>query len=139
MLKMMTAKWWVLLLRGIVAILLGLIIFLRPGVPLATVLILFAAYVVIDGVFTIFSAFSHRKDTGHWWGQAFKGLTGIIIGFLIFAMPELAEPFMSKLKTPYKGFEHIRYNNILLVPPNMPTYSNGGNAWKMTRANKIAK
>jgi uncharacterized membrane protein HdeD (DUF308 family) len=45
---------------------------------------------VIDGVFTLFSAFSHRKETGHWWGQAFAGLTGIIMGLLILAMPELA-------------------------------------------------
>ena len=90
MLKMMSAKWWVLLLRGVVAIALGLIIIFWPEISWATVLILFAAYVAIDGAFTLFSAFSHRKDTGHWLGQAFEGLCGIIIGILILAMPELA-------------------------------------------------
>ena len=90
MLKMMAAKWWVLLIRGIAAILLGLATLFWPGLTLATALILFAAYAVIDGVMTLFAAIAHRKDTGHWFGQAFKGLTGIILGILIFTMPELA-------------------------------------------------
>ena len=56
--------------------------------------------------------------------------------FIFFAMPELAEPFMSKLKDPHEGLEHMSFNNILLVPPNMPVHANGGNAWKMTRRNE---
>lgn len=50
-------------------------------------------------------------------------------------MPELAKPIMSKLENPYEGIKHVLFNNITLIPPNMPVYANGGNAWKMSRKN----
>ena len=53
--------------------------------------------------------------------------------FVFYAMPDLADPLMSKLKDPYQGLKHIRYNNIGLIPPNMPVYANGGNAWGFVR------
>ena len=49
--------------------------------------------------------------------------------FIFYAMPELAPAIMSKLENPYSYFGHIRYNNIMLIPPNMPVYANGGNAF----------
>ena len=53
--------------------------------------------------------------------------------FIYFAMPELAMPIMSKLKAPYVDVNHIHFNNLLIVPPNMPVYANGGNAWDVNR------
>lgn len=50
--------------------------------------------------------------------------------FVFYAMPELALEIVSLLDRPYQYFHHIRYNNIMLVPPNMPVYANGGNAFK---------
>ena len=57
--------------------------------------------------------------------------------FIFYAMPELVEPIMQHLEKPYEGIDHIYYNNILLIPPNMPVYANSGNAWKMERRNKV--
>ncbi len=56
----------------------------------------------------------------------------LILGFgefFFFSMPELVNEIVSGLDEPYKYFQHIRYNNILLIPPNMPVYANGGNAY----------
>ncbi|CAA7627868.1 conserved hypothetical protein [Candidatus Terasakiella magnetica] len=50
--------------------------------------------------------------------------------FIFFAMPGLAADIMKQLEAPYGYFRHIRYNAILLIPPNMPVYANGGNAFK---------
>ena len=55
--------------------------------------------------------------------------------FIYFAMPELAPNIMSKLPDPYATFVHERFNNILIIPPNMPVYANGGNAWTFGRRN----
>lgn len=52
--------------------------------------------------------------------------------FIFFAMPNLAEGIMSQLKEPYKYFHHTYFNNILLYPPNVPVYANGGNAFVST-------
>ena len=54
----------------------------------------------------------------------------IILGigeFVFFALPQLANELMSQLDNPYEEFRHMRYNNIMVVPPNFPVYSNGGN------------
>ena len=46
-------NWWALAIRGVLAILFGLIAFLNPGLTLAAVVLLFGAYAVVGGVFTI--------------------------------------------------------------------------------------
>ena len=56
----------------------------------------------------------------------------LILGFgefIYYSMPDLAAEIMSKLDKPYNRFNHIRYNNIMLIPPNFPVYANGGNAF----------
>jgi hypothetical protein len=50
--------------------------------------------------------------------------------FIFFALPELVAELMDKLDKPYQYFRHMQYNNILLMPKNMPVYANGGNAFK---------
>lgn len=55
--------------------------------------------------------------------------------FIYFAMPELAPDIMSKIQNPYATFAEERFNNIMLIPPNMPVCSNGGNAWTFERRN----
>ncbi|GAA0878836.1 hypothetical protein GCM10009119_18040 [Algoriphagus jejuensis] len=49
--------------------------------------------------------------------------------FVFFSLPSLAKGIMDRLEAPYKHFKHMRYNNIMVVPPNMPVYANGGNAF----------
>ncbi len=44
-------------------------------------------------------------------------------------MPDLAIEIISQLEKPYQRFNHMRYNNITLIPPNIPVYANGGNAF----------
>lgn len=52
--------------------------------------------------------------------------------FVFFAMPEQAPELIELLDQPYQHFQHVRFNNILLQPPNMPVYANGGNAFLAT-------
>jgi uncharacterized membrane protein HdeD (DUF308 family) len=51
-----TKNWWVILLRGIVTILFGILAMTRPGMTLAVLVLLFGIYALIDGVFALFSA-----------------------------------------------------------------------------------
>jgi hypothetical protein len=57
----------------------------------------------------------------------------VILGFgefVFFAMPDLAADIMNKLSSPYRGFGVVRFNNVMLIPPNMPVFANGGNAYR---------
>jgi hypothetical protein len=56
----------------------------------------------------------------------------LILGFgefIYYAIPNLAIEIISQLENPYQRFNHMRYNNIMLIPPNIPVYANGGNAF----------
>ncbi len=56
--------------------------------------------------------------------------------FVFHAMPKLAANLLTKLENPHQYFKHIYYNNILLLPPNFPVYSNGGNMFFSKVTNK---
>lgn len=55
--------------------------------------------------------------------------------FVFYSMPDLANEIMGKIDVPEKMY-HMNYNNILVIPPNIPVYSNGGNAFKFSRKNE---
>lgn len=72
------------------------------------------------------------------WKDAWKAdiRTWLALGFgefVFFAMPDLAPDLVGQLRDPYAHFRHVRYANILLIPPNMPVYANGGNAFVSKR------
>ena len=54
--------WWVLLVRGIMLVLLGIAMFAWPKATLLVFVVLFAAYLFVDGIMAIFQGFSERKD-----------------------------------------------------------------------------
>src|SRR6266576_6794104 len=56
MLEQLTRHWWVLALRGVVAILFALIAFSRPGITLIALVWLWGAYAFVDGVLALVAA-----------------------------------------------------------------------------------
>jgi uncharacterized membrane protein HdeD (DUF308 family) len=87
--KLMLSYWWVLLLRGVLAILFGIAAYAWPGMTLVTLLTLFGAFAVVDGIFNVFHAFSGRKEDERWWVLLLEGLLGIAIGVITFQAPEV--------------------------------------------------
>jgi uncharacterized membrane protein HdeD (DUF308 family) len=87
--KLMLSYWWVLLLRGVVAILFGIAAYAWPGMTLVTLLTLFGAFALVDGIFNVFHAISGRKEDERWWVLLLEGLLGIVIGVITFQAPEL--------------------------------------------------
>jgi uncharacterized membrane protein HdeD (DUF308 family) len=87
-LKTIATHWWVILLRGIVAVLFGAFAFTFPVSTAAAVVIIFGAYALVDGVLTIVAAlrFAH-PDSGRWWWLLLEGLVGIAVGVLTFFWP----------------------------------------------------
>jgi uncharacterized membrane protein HdeD (DUF308 family) len=75
-----------LALRGLVAVLFGLLTFLLPGITLATLVLLFGAYALVDGIFNVIAFF---KVASHQWALLIEGVVGIIAGVLTFALPAI--------------------------------------------------
>ena len=80
-------NWWLLLLRGLVAIVFALLTWAQPGVSLAALVLVFGIYVLADGLLGVWSAIAKRRDTRHWWLLLLWGLVGIVVGVMTFIMP----------------------------------------------------
>jgi len=79
--------WWTTLLRGIIAILFGIMLFTRPGISLASLVLVFGAFALFDGIMSVVSAFGGRKEHESWWVLLLAGLAGIAVGVLTFMNP----------------------------------------------------
>ncbi len=86
MLQTLTANWWALALRGLAAVLFGLLTFFLPGITLVTLVLLFGAYALVDGVFNVLAFF---RVASHQWALLIEGVVGIIAGLLTFAWPAI--------------------------------------------------
>jgi uncharacterized membrane protein HdeD (DUF308 family) len=75
-----------LLLRGIAAILFGVLAFSWPGLTLLTLILLYGAFAVIDGAIAITAALRGGESTGRGW-LAIVGLLGIAVGAFTFMLP----------------------------------------------------
>jgi uncharacterized membrane protein HdeD (DUF308 family) len=81
--------WWVPVLRGVAAIVFGVMAFVYPGLTVAVLVLLFGAWVLVDGVFRVVGAIGHRPSDADWGWQLVIGILGIIIGFLTFHAPQI--------------------------------------------------
>lgn len=70
-------SWWILALRGVFAILFGVLAFLWPGITLLTLVALFAAYALLGGVASIAGAVANRRRDEDWWMPLLIGLVGV--------------------------------------------------------------
>lgn len=80
-------NWWKLLLRGIIAIAFGVLVWLQPGISITFLVLLFGAFVLVDGIIWIWIAISGRKEYKDWWELLLLGLVDIAIGILTFIAP----------------------------------------------------
>lgn len=85
--------WWLVLLRGIVAVLLGISLFTNTAATLAVIIVFLGIYWLIDGIFTLLASFTGRKVNENWgWGM-FSGVISILAGLAILAHPVLTTLF----------------------------------------------
>jgi uncharacterized membrane protein HdeD (DUF308 family) len=76
-------------LRGGIAILFGLAAFLRPGITLVALILLFGAYALVDGVFAIVGTFGGATGQTPRWLLLVEGVVGILAGLIAFVFPGL--------------------------------------------------
>lgn len=79
--------WWVIGLRGLAAILFGVLAFVWPGMTLAVLVLLFGAYALVDGVLTLMAAF--RGGVQHRIVMVVEGVVSVLAGLAAFVWPGL--------------------------------------------------
>jgi uncharacterized membrane protein HdeD (DUF308 family) len=82
-------RWW-FALRGVLAIVTGILAFIWPGVTAVALVYLFGAYALLDGILTIGSVVRNREENDRWWLGLLEGLVSIAAGAVAFLFPTLA-------------------------------------------------
>jgi uncharacterized membrane protein HdeD (DUF308 family) len=86
-------NWWAFVLRGVVAVIFGLVAFFAPPVALLTLVFMFAFYAIADGIFSIIAAFHRRGEAAGrepWWALLILGVISLIAGVVAFLLPAAA-------------------------------------------------
>ena len=87
---MLARNWGLIALRGVLAILFGIGTFLVPGLTLITLVYLFAAYLIIDGVFAIGAGIRAAQQHGRWGLLILEGIVDILAALAAIFSPGLA-------------------------------------------------
>ncbi|GAA2007779.1 HdeD family acid-resistance protein [Nakamurella flavida] len=79
--------WWLLLARGVGAVVFGVLAIGWPGITVLAIVFVFAIYAFLDGIASIVMALSEKK-AGHKWGwSVFTGVVSILAGVVAIAWP----------------------------------------------------
>jgi uncharacterized membrane protein HdeD (DUF308 family) len=81
------AYWWLILLRGVIALLFGIVALISVQFVLLFLVYLFGAYVLLDGIMAIIVSLQERRSASGWWVIFLLGIVGVIVGFLCFIHP----------------------------------------------------
>jgi uncharacterized membrane protein HdeD (DUF308 family) len=84
----LSRNWWTLALRGLAAIIFGILAFVWPGVTFTILVLFFGAYALWDGIFTLVAAF--RTEGNRRWPLVLEGLVGIAVGLFTFFLTDVA-------------------------------------------------
>ena len=89
MVGVLARNWWALLIRGIAAVVFGVLAFIWPGATIVALVILFGAYAFVDGVFAIVAAIRAARSHERWWPFLLEGIVGIAIAAITFFEPHV--------------------------------------------------
>jgi uncharacterized membrane protein HdeD (DUF308 family) len=83
----LTRNWWVFVLRGVAALLFGVLAFTRPGITLEVLVLLFAFWAIFDGVFALIASAGAAEAHEPWWPFVLIGLLGVAAGVVTLRWP----------------------------------------------------
>jgi uncharacterized membrane protein HdeD (DUF308 family) len=85
--KLLVRHWWAVGLRGLLAILFGILALVVPGITLIVLIAFFGAYVLIDGIVAIYLAIRGRENNRNWGWLLVEGIAGVLLGIITFRWP----------------------------------------------------
>jgi uncharacterized membrane protein HdeD (DUF308 family) len=89
MLELYTRNWWAVVLRGIVAVVFGVLALAWPGITLSTLVVLFGVFAFMDGIFALVAAIGGWSKLEDHWFLLLEGALGILIGIMAYRAPGL--------------------------------------------------
>jgi len=87
LIAMLARNWWAIGIRGVIGILFGLVALFLPGATMLSLVLVFAAYVFVDGVFGIISAVRAARQHERWGLLLLEGLVDIAVAAIAVLWP----------------------------------------------------
>lgn len=87
---MLVEHWWTIVLRGVIAVLFGVIALAAPGAALLSLAFLFGIYLVADGVIGLVGTVRAARAHGHWGMLLAEAVLNILVGLVALFMPGAA-------------------------------------------------
>ncbi len=110
-----TDKWWIVLIKGIAAIILGLLLLTNTKITLTAVIIVLGLYLIISGILDIVHVFTAKAETGNKWLVLIGGIIEIIVGIIIFIEPIYATTFFAALSVYFVAFASLFVGFIAII------------------------
>ena len=82
--------WWTFILRGLLAIAFGVLAFFAPGLGIAVLVGVFAAWALIDGAANLVAGIRSRGQDRSWWLSILEGIVGLVAGVIALVFPVYA-------------------------------------------------
>lgn len=89
MLERFSRNWWLYALRGLAAIIFGVVAFTRPEQAVQALVLVFGAYALMDGIFAMAVGIASHRTFSHWWAVLLEGVAGVVVGLLTFFWPNI--------------------------------------------------
>jgi uncharacterized membrane protein HdeD (DUF308 family) len=80
-------NWWLVAIRGVLGIAVGVIAFIMPAATMLALILLFAAYMLVDGVFAIVAAVRAARQRDRWGLFVLEGVADIAAGVIAVLWP----------------------------------------------------
>lgn len=84
---LLRTRWWAMVLRGVFAVIFGVLCFATPGPALLSLVLLFGIFAVADGIAGVIAAFGRARNGEAWVWLAVGAVASIVLGILAFAWP----------------------------------------------------
>lgn len=88
LIKAITDYWWLVVLRGLLGVGLGLAAIAMPLKTVGLLVLIVGLFLILDGAINITVALLSVRKNEHWWVLLLQGLIGLLIGLAVFSWPE---------------------------------------------------
>jgi uncharacterized membrane protein HdeD (DUF308 family) len=85
--SVLSQNWWLIALRGVLGIIFGLIAFIMPVATILALVLLFSAYMLVDGLFSIIAAIRAARRRQRWGLLTVQAIASIATGVIAFILP----------------------------------------------------
>ena len=90
MVKNLAKMWWLLALRGVFAILFGIVILAWPALTIEVLVIIYGVFALVGGILSMIIGLFNIGKNSNWWVMFLEGVLGFVVGGIVLKWPAMS-------------------------------------------------